>query len=76
MPHGRLLPALQRLCSEGGGESVAVAAVVEAALSLSSTPPAALLAELLDGCGEAVAAACKPRVRSIGSASASAKAHA
>jgi len=59
---GRLLPALQRLCVDGG-ESVGVAAVINASLSLSGAAPAALLDELLDGCGDAVAAACKPRVR-------------
>jgi hypothetical protein len=59
---GRLLPALQRLCVDGG-ESVGVAAVIDASLSLSGAAPAALLDELPDGCGDAVAAACKPRVR-------------
>ena len=63
-PRGRLLPVLQRLCGDGG-ESVAVASVVDAALALSGAPPAALLEELLDGCGDAVAAACKPKVRTV-----------
>ena len=61
-PRGRLLPALQRLCDDGDGIA-AVSAAVDAALALSGAPPAALLDELLDSCGDAVAAACVPRVR-------------
>ncbi len=58
---GRLLPALRRVAAGPGAD--ALPAVLEAALSLSGAPPAALLAELLDECGPAIAAACAPRVR-------------